>query len=515
MFEPADVRGAREPSHVSPSNYGIDASTGQFIHPDAAPFYPHARPLADSLDYLEDREYRHNMTVHAHWPIVVSPSVCWQQIIDWDGRRYMYNYFKTRLNIYDITDPRELKVLVDRKFAPGETFGASTIAFNAKLGKWLMLQSAEVPRGLNVMGDGGKYAEPERVAELIAKPMFRGFRVFELTSPTEWHLLAEVSTDALHPHARVQQGSGALDVPTYHGGRYAFIAAAPDNTFVNQEYPNYVYSPGQLIYDLEDPTQPRLVSAWWVPGQRLGEDDAYRRLRQHGNRTSWLGARMPIAVNPPLEQGGRYGYAVMGGLGFHVIDLADPANPVTVGSLDLPLNVGGVEGDNVDASRAAELGIVLVNGYPMNEDGYEPYKDIFVIDVKEPAHPAIIGVLPRPMPPADAPYADFALRRGKFGPKRPGYYFQPGRAHPGIAIYPFMNAGIQVFDIRDPARASIAAYFVPRMAGDLADPHSYATPMENVFIEWDRKLIWAFGNTGIYLLSTPALGEPDFGPPRD
>lgn len=515
MFKPGHVQGTNEPSHVALSSYGIDAATGNFVHPQASPFHPHARPVAGSLDYLEDREYCHNMTVQAHWPIVVSPSVCWQQIIDWGGRRYMYNYFKTRLNIYDITDPRELKVLVDRTFAPGESFGASTIAFNAKLGKWIMLQSAEVPRGLNVMGDGGKYTEPGRVADLMAKPMFRGFRVFELTSPTEWHLLAEVSTDALHPHARVQQGSGALDVPTYHGGRYAFIAAAPDNTFVNQEYPNYVYCPGQLIYDLEDPCNPRLVSAWWVPGQRLGEDSAYRALRQYGNRTSWLGARMPIAVNPPIEQGGRYGYTVMGGLGFHVIDLADIANPVTIGSLDLPLNVGGVEGDNVDASRAHDLGIVLVNGYPMNEDGYEPYKDIFVIDVKEPAHPTLIGVLPRPLPPADAPYSDFVLRRGKFGPKRPGYYFQPGRAHPGIAIYPFMNAGIQVFDIRDPARASIAAYFVPRMAGDLSDAHSYATPMENVFIEWDRKLIWAFGNTGIYLLTTPALGEPDFRPPRN
>ncbi len=69
-----------------------------------------------------------------------------------------------------------------------------------------------------------------------------------------------------------------------------------------------------------------------------------------------------------------------------------------------------------------------------------------------------------------------------------------------------------MFDITDPANAKIAAYFGPRMDGDLSVRSSYASPMENVFIEWDRKLIWGIGNTGIYLLSTPALGEPELEP---
>ena len=63
---------------------------------------------------------------------------------------------------------------------------------------------------------------------------------------------------------------------------------------------------------------------------------------------------MPIVVDKPLEEGGRYGYTVMGGLGFHVLDLADPNNIKTLGSLELPLNVGGIEGDHIDATRAAE-----------------------------------------------------------------------------------------------------------------------------------------------------------------
>lgn len=179
---------------------------------------------------------------------------------------------------------------------------------------------------------------------------------------------------------------------------------------------------------------------------------------------------MPILTPVPLDEGGRYGYTVTGGLGFHVLDLQDPANPKAVGSLDLPVNDGGVEGNNIDVTRVQSRGIVLANGYPMNENCDEPYKDIFVIEVKTPEAPEIISVLPRPTPPAEAPYTDFCQRRGKFGPKRPSPFFAPGQADDNLAIYPFNNAGVQVFDISDPKNAEIVAYFSPPMTSTTRAP---------------------------------------------
>ena len=35
---------------------------------------------------------------------------------------------------------------------------------------------------------------------------------------------------------------------------------------------------------------------------------------------------------------------------------------------------------------------------------------------------------------------------------------------------------------------------------------------EGALIEWDRKIIHVFTDTGLYILSTPALGEPVLGP---
>lgn len=514
MTQTAPPRGLNEPGHPDPSTYGIDPATGIFKHPAATPFTQGPRPVKGSLDYIEDKEYIHNMTVEGRWPKLVVPGVSFQNIIDMNGRRYMYHYYRTRVNVYDITDAKKLEVVLEKTYPEGpEFFGAAAIAFNKKLKKWIMIQSFEVPRSGPLGLGGAKHTDPAKVARVKTNPGLRGIRLFELTSPTEWKQIGEISTDPLHPHAHAPEGSGALDSPTYYGGKYAFVCAAPDNTFTNQEYPSYLYSPAQLIYDVEDPTDPKLVSSWWVPGQRSDEDAAYRRWRQYENRTSWTGGRMPIVVDKPLEDGGRYGYTVMGGLGFHVLDLTDPYNVKTAGSLELPLNVGGIEGDHVDATRVNERGFVFVNGYPMNEDGYEPYKDVYVVDVKDPAKPAIIGTLPRPVPPKDAPYTDFVLRRGKFGPKRSAYYWHPGKANPNLVIFPFQSGGIHLFDITDPANAKIMAYFVPSFSDGKPGAEPGKAPVECTAVEWDRNLIWAFTNGGMYLLSSPAMGTPNFGPP--
>ncbi|WP_336096434.1 hypothetical protein [Roseovarius sp. CH_XMU1461] len=69
---------------------------------------------------------------------------------------------------------------------------------------------------------------------------------------------------------------------------------------------------------------------------------------------------------------------------------------------------------------------------------------------------------------------------------------------------------MQVFDISAPKNAEIVAYFTSPMTDDLDDPRSYITPVESVFVEWDRHLIWVMANSGMYLLTSDALGTPQF-----
>lgn len=504
---PASAR--TPPSKVDPSTYGLQAD-GRFIHPQAAPSttYGGPNPVQGSLPYLEQKSYLKNMKVEAHWDIVVRPGHTWQHFVDMNGRRYMFHYYREFLRVYDVTDPVHMTTVLQKTYTDGSWFGAASIAFNKTLNKWIMIQTFEVPRSHGGLDDK-KYSEPARVDRVMKAPGFRGFRVYELKSPTEWVQLAEVSMDLLNPSSSVQQGGGGYDVPHYVGGKYAYLLGAPDNTFVHMEFPNQLYSPIHMIYDMEDPAHPKLVSSWWVPGQRLGEEAAYAKWPAAGDQTSWTGGRLPMEVPVPVEEGGRYGYTAMGSLGFYVVDIADPAHPKTVGSLALAKGVGGVEGDHVDVSRVTRRGIVLTGGYPMNEDCYEPWKDVSIIDVKDPAHPKVLSVLPRPTPPPGAPFKDFCLRRAKFGPKRASPYYSPGVSDPNIAVYPYFNAGVQLFDISDATKPKNIGYFVPPLGGKFGlDLSSYNSPTESVHVEWDRKLIWLFNTDGIYLLSTPALGKP-------
>ena len=137
----------------------------------------------------------------------------------------------------------------------------------------------------------------------------------------------------------------------------------------------------------------------------------------------------------------------------------------TVGHVEFEPNVAGVESDYVDVSQVEKTGTAYTSGYPLNEDCWEPYKDIFMIDVSEPANPKVIGVLPRPVPPADAVFSDFCQRRGSFGPKRSGYYTQPGTKY-----------------------ATICGFAVPRFDEEPVVSYAMGNLSHGVYVEYDRNL---------------------------
>ena len=223
-----------------------------------------------------------------------------------------------------------------------------------------------------------------------------------------------------------------------------------------------------------------------------------------------------------MDKGGKIGFGAMAGLGLYTFDLTNPADPQILGHLTVPPSFAGTEFDNVDTTQYARTGFVLSNGYPMNTNCFEPYKDIYVIDANDPVHPKIAATLPRPTPPKEAGFTDYCQRLGSFGPKRSGTAHQPGFGHDGVVPYAFYTAGVQVFDVTDPTKPTIGAYFVPRFpkADEMPD-WTYDNSNFAIFTEYDRNIIWLFSAQGVYALSTPMLGEPlmsmpdKIWPPRD
>lgn len=525
----------KPPDLVAGVDYGMDPTGSGFVHPKATPLDEDEapRPFPGQLDYWEQKSYAKNMDVLAFYSHITTPFQSWQAIADFDGRRYMYVSYRFNLAVWDITDPRNAKLITEygnywgskgpvtneQQLEPGQTMGGIIIRWSPALKKLVLVQSGEYPR-FGVFED--KLHEPEGVDQIRNWKYNKGFTVYAMNGPlpSQWDLIATRTTDFMHPDvpAGEQRGTGALDTVSWYGGRYMFLSAAPDDSYALTEYPNYLHSPGYQSWDMSDPANPQFLDQLVVPGQIVGDPEheaAYLMNPRAGNRTSWMGSRMPLFIPTPVEKGGKIGFAAMGGLGFYVVDISDPAKMKVISHLAFPPKVAGTEADNIDVSQYNRTGYVFMNGYPMNNDCYEPYKDVFVIDVRDLEHPSVATTFPRPIPPADAPYVDYCQRRGSFGPKRPGYMGQPGESREGYIPYAFYNAGIQLFDVHDPVHPQIAGYYVPRFPKPDEVPEFVNGNLAyGLFAEYDRNVIWMFTNHGMYALGSPLLGEPVNGVPE-
>ncbi|GAB3672433.1 hypothetical protein GCM10027589_41940 [Actinocorallia lasiicapitis] len=532
----------RRPEPVDPNSYGMQLD-GTFLHPSQTPVdeeNPH--PFKGRNKNYDKKSYIKNMKVEAKYEgDKFTPDYfhTWQNIVDIKGRRYLFQYDRSEGRVYDVTDVKKVKVVesmtrndVDgdeskagKSWAANDYWGASTIQWNKKLKAYVMVMSFEDKRQINELHDQDgkdKFTNPEGVAALRAKKGLKGFKVFRLDGPRkkDWKLLATVSTDSTQKDplnsdlTKPQQGSGSLDVPYWTGGKYLFIAVAPNDIYNGTEYPTNLHSAGYQSWDMSNPVKPKLLDTWHLPGQVKGEDAAYKKNPRCGNRTSWMGARMPLFIPKPVEQGGKYAFAAMGGYGLSVLDISNPKKMKQIGHVDLPPSVSGTEGDNIDVSQYQKTGKIYVSGYPLTEDCYEPYKEIYAVDARNPRRPHIVGRLPRPTPPKSASFTDYCQRRGSFGPKRTGYYTNPGKHDAGLLTYGFYNAGVQFFNVKNPAKPSISAYFVPKAYGKGTPDYAYGNQTHGVYVEWDRNIAWVLTNHGIYAVSSQkVLGKPNLGKP--
>ncbi len=528
------LTGNKKPKAPGTSTYGLDKTTGKFIHPKATVHTYYNEPFEGLLDYWDTETYSKNMKVEAYYPITVEPFHTWQNIVDFDGRRYMYQYVRSDLKVYDITNPKALELIhtkghtwgangadevAQNPYEEGDMFGAASIQWNDKLQKNIMVQSFEIRR-FGLLKD--KFTQPDKVEKIRKANHLKGFKVYEMNGPlpSDWKLIAQRTTDINNPDAPIgeQQGSGVRDIPAYFGGETMYVAAAPDKNYALTEYGNDLYSAGYQSWDMSDPSNPKFLNQLTVPGQVLGDEThekAYLENPRAGNRTSWMGARMSLFLPESAQKGESiYAYAAMGGLGFYIVDISNPKDMKIVSHMNFDPSVAGTEGDFIDVSQVDKTGIVYFSGYPLNEDCYEPYKDVHMIDVRNPQQPVKLGVLPRPTPPSDAKFTDFCQRRGSFGPKRTGYYTQPGTPKDGILPFAFYNAGLQVFDVSDTKNPKIAAYFVPPFNEERVVDYARGNLSHGVYIEYDRNIFWLFTNHGIYALSSPTLGEPSFEAPK-
>lgn len=281
-----------------------------------------------------------------------------------------------------------------------------------------------------------------------------GIRVFDLSRPARPR---EVGFFRTH-------GTGVHRM-WFADGRYAYLPTAMDG------YSGRI----MLVVDLADPSAPREIGRWWIPGTH----------RAGGERATWA-ATEDVSVHGPIVDGERAYVALWDG-GWAIVDISDRTRPRTISTLNWRPPYGGETHTVLPLPRR---GLAIVVDESTEDDCQEGQKLIWVVDIRDETRPVPIATLP-------APEGAFCTRGGHFGPHNV-HENRPCSYHDDALVYAtYMNAGLRVYDISDPYRPVESAFFIPPHPGDGKRP----VQMNDVYVD-SARLIYCTDrySGGLYVL---------------
>jgi len=202
----------------------------------------------------------------------------------------------------------------------------------------------------------------------------------------------------------------------WSGGRYAYASVHVEG------YSDFILG----VFDLVDPSAPRLAAVWALPGMNVAERE----------QPAWkVGKRW--ALHHAIPAGDLlYGAWRDGGLTIH--DISDPLRPRLLSHRLLsPPFAGGSHTPLPLPGR----GLALLADEAISNNCASGFAHTWVFDVRDPDNPISIALFPQPDD------ADYCAAGGKFGPhnlheNRPGAYQSET-----IVFATWHNAGVRVFDL--------------------------------------------------------------------
>ena len=294
-------------------------------------------------------------------------------------------------------------------------------ALAARLGR--PATDAELGAEMNLKPDQLKLAR-----DFLARPYGDGgFRVWDVSDKTRPEPLAHVRTHGFGVHR--------FDMDE----RYAYISTEMEG-FVGNIL---------VIYDLKDPSNPREVSRWWMPGQHVAG----------GETPTWSGYKNRL--HHTLRHGNEL-WAAVWYAGIRVIDVSDITKPRTIGAYDyhppfpepthtvlkVPFPVAGRE-------------VAVVADEEHDHTPGQLHAGLWIFDVVKRDALRPIGMFH--LSELESPFS----RRGRFGM----HQFQE-RAD-GTRIYcAWFAGGLRIIDIADPTLPRESGYFIPEPIGGQPAPQT-------------------------------------------
>jgi hypothetical protein len=226
----------------------------------------------------------------------------------------------------------------------------------------------------------------------------------------------------------------------YTGGRWAYASAMIDG------FTDYIL----VTIDMQDPTKPRVVGKYWLPGMN----------RAAGEKADWPLARGRYGLHHAVIHDDLAYCAWRDGC-LAVVDVKDKANPKLIVHRNWSPPFGGGT-HNCLPLPERNLLIVLDEAVLDNmEDGFKP---IWVFDNQVKSNPISIATFPLPSD------RDYVAVGGHFGPHNIYENRPEGLRSETLIFSTWQNAGVRVHDISDPLRPVEVGACVPPAPMKLVDP---------------------------------------------
>jgi hypothetical protein len=348
----------------------------------------------------------------------------------------------------DVTDPRQPKVVVQTELPHARMRSNS----------------------LEVAGD--LMAVAYQVSQYGLKPA--GFELFDISEPERPRSLALF--DASGPHSRGCHQLWFVD------GRTVHMACADPQLKPRNPKDDQVYR----IVDVSQPTRPRAVGRWHLPGTMEGDDEPPpprlpaqfdAGFRAHNTN-----------VYPERPDRCYLGYIDGGAM---VLDISEPSRPRMISRWT---NSPPYNGFNHTVLPLFDRNLLVVSDESVQDHAADWPKLVWLLDARDERH--LVSIATLPAPPVDA----FKRRGGRFGahnlhenPPVPGAWKSET-----IVVGTFFNAGVRAYDISDPYSPREIAYFVPPAAEGSTIG---AVQINDVFVD-DRGIVFTVDrhNGGLYAL---------------
>jgi hypothetical protein len=299
-----------------------------------------------------------------------------------------------------------------------------------------------------------------------------GFEIFDVADPGTPRSIAFF--DASGPASRGVHHLWFVD------GEYVHMAAGAADFTPRNRKDDQCYR----IVDVRQPSQPREVGRWWLPGTRDGDTEP--PLLRHPVFDSGYRAHN-TNVYPKRPDRAWIGYLDGGAI---ILDIADKAHPRLVARWDYQPPFPGFCHTLLPL---LDRGLLVVSDESIADGAKDWPKLVWILDVREETKPVPISTCP--LPPVKA----FARRGGRFG----AHNLHENRPAPGtwisedVIVGTFFNGGVRAFDVSDPFRPTEVAWAVPPAP---RKSRAKAIQLNDVFVD-ERQIVYTVDRIigGLYI----------------